>query len=350
MTARVWEDLQEMVWLARMWMNVRNHRATPTRLAQMISAHFVVNVWQASLEMVSCVRTSMNVKQACTAAMTTRHVPTLRVAIRVYVMAGLPAMEQNVTTLMNALNCPVCVMETLCVLTPRDHMNVCVVLGIQAMASPAVTLTSVLQVVIPVITMQIASTQTGCTCACVVLATLAMAPHARMRMSVWMECMTAVRTLSVWTLTGPSRVFVIEGSLETEVFAKVSMSNNTASHLVRATIRLPTFTQWWNTFLTSYKLFLAKRSSEKLQIQQEKWVVMSSQKWILIFLVGFVTSLKIALRETICKKLKSVPPLCVTSFECRALFRVENLALAASHFLVVMIYFKFCCCRRLHLH
>ena len=37
--------------------------------------------------------------------------------------------------------------------------------------------------------------------------------------------------------------------------------------------------QGWNTFLTSYKLFLAKRSSEK-------------------------TSLKIALRETICKKLK----------------------------------------------
>ena len=41
-----------------------------------------------------------------------------------------------------------------------------------------------------------------------------------------------------------------------------------------------------------------------------------------------VTSLKIALRETICKKLKRVPPLCVTSSERRALFRVENLPLS----------------------
>ena len=62
-------------------------------------------------------------------------------------------------------------------------------------------------------------------------------------------------------------------------------------------------------FLTSYKLYLAKRSSEK----------MFSEEWC---------SLKIALRETICKKLKSVPPLCVTSSECRALFRVENIALS----------------------
>ena len=42
-----------------------------------------------------------------------------------------------------------------------------------------------------------------------------------------------------------------------------------------------------------------------------------------------VTSLKIALRETFCKKLKSVPPLCVTCSECRALFRVENLPWSA---------------------
>ena len=39
------------------------------------------------------------------------------------------------------------------------------------------------------------------------------------------------------------------------------------------------------------------------------------------------TSLKIALRETFCKKLKSGPPLCVNSSECRALFRVDNLPL-----------------------
>ena len=51
-------------------------------------------------------------------------------------------------------------------------------------------------------------------------------------------------------------------------------------------------------FLTSYKLFL------------------------------FDQVIKIALRETLCKKLKSVPPLCVTSSECRALFWVENLALS----------------------
>ena len=59
-------------------------------------------------------------------------------------------------------------------------------------------------------------------------------------------------------------------------------------------------TEHVGTLLTSYKLFLAKRSP----------------------------SLKIALRETICKKLKRVPPLCVTSSECRALFRMENLALS----------------------
>ena len=39
------------------------------------------------------------------------------------------------------------------------------------------------------------------------------------------------------------------------------------------------------------------------------------------------------LPETFYKKLKSVPPLCVTSSKCRALFRVENLHLSTFFFL-----------------
>ena len=53
-------------------------------------------------------------------------------------------------------------------------------------------------------------------------------------------------------------------------------------------------------FLTSYKMFLAKSDLQRRS--------------------SF-------LQETSCKKLKSVPPLCATSSECRALFRVENLHL-----------------------
>ena len=62
------------------------------------------------------------------------------------------------------------------------------------------------------------------------------------------------------------------------------------------------YTQWWNTF------YLLTNFSRESDLQRSLlWRSLS--------------------RETFCKKLKSVPPLCVTSSECRALFRVENLPL-----------------------
>ena len=46
-------------------------------------------------------------------------------------------------------------------------------------------------------------------------------------------------------------------------------------------------------------------------------------------LFNFLQNVPSVTDRTSCKKLKSVPPLCVTSSECRALFRVENLHLSA---------------------
>ena len=50
------------------------------------------------------------------------------------------------------------------------------------------------------------------------------------------------------------------------------------------------------------------------------------------------------LRETFCKKLKRVPPLCVTSSECRALFRVENLPLSVVPSLIFALPLSFSEC------